>query len=765
MYNSYQGLYYPILELHLTVCAQDNTATMVRRQQEWQVRNSPRISSTHILTLIAPGTGAPPGMVQAEAQSYPQGRQPQQGYPPFAQPQTMPNINFAAPVIRLGQAERTGGPPAGPGGDRGPRRPGLGAGDYRDRDRPAPIQPQTKEEIIRTLFVGGITEGCGGDEGVERILRAAGDGRLRKWFRATDAEEKPCKFGFAEYEDAESLGIAIEVLQSVMVPVKQRSEVKQEIKEEEEEEVEKSQLLVVADESSKMYIDQYEESQGGVDINHKQMLIDQAQDALKAVLDDLENPQARSKEQSNLDRDGDATMQDGENGDVVTIQLPIDDELADIPAEMRETVAKEIAAFRDRSNRRDLERMKREEEIELQERTRMTNGDRSPPRGPANNNPPSGPRGVPTGPRGQTGFAKDYVKGVTFVNGTDVSASSAFDDEDTDASDEELEKRRQHKKQAELEKDYNDQERRWLNRERSRTAAVEREKTRDEEIASRKAAEREKMAKRLKEWDDDQQAATKDDEYYRDKSMWLRNRVAYRQREQATDDADRAAESRELARDNHRRERAGQMADDFMSRQGDLLGRDRDEPSTPTTPRREPARFKLSLGAAAQQRNAATAANDAKRPIADVEGMLEDEEEATEDRRRLIPIQASDGPTQSQDMTDEERAEAAKALAAEIPNEKDALFGWDVQWTYLDADTIDGRLRPFIEKRIMDILGVQEEMLVDVVVRALESKKGPQDIARELEDALEVEEAEGLVKKLWRMVVFFSESGRRGLGA
>lgn len=706
-------------------------------------------------------------MVQAEPQSYPQGRQ---SYPPFPQSQNMPNINFAAPVIRLGQPERTAGPPVGPS-DRGPRRPGLGAsGDYRDRDRPAPIQPQTKEEIIRTLFVGGITEGCGGDDGLERILRAAGDGRLRKWFRATDAEDKPCKFGFAEYEDAESLSVAIEVLQSVMVPTKQRTDAQ----EGGEEEVEKSLLLIVADDNSKTYIDQWEENQGGVDVNHKQMLVDQAQDALNAVLADLENPQARSKEQqSNLDRDGDAAMQDGQDGDVVTIQLPIDDELADIPAEMRETVAKEIAAFRDRSNRRDIERMKREEEIELQERTRMTNGDRprtgSPPRGPSSVNPPSGPRAVPTGPRGQpSGFPKDYAKGVTFVNGTDVSASSAFDDEDTDASDEELERRRQQKKQAELEKDYNDQERRWLNRERSRTAAVEREKTRDEEMASRKAAEREKMARRLKEWNDDEQAAIKDEEYYRDKSMWLRNRVAYRQREQATDDADRAAEYRELARDNHRKERAGQMADDFLSRQGDILSQDHDEPSTPTTPRREPAKFKLSLGAAAQQRNAATAANDAKRPVADVEGMLEDEEEsATQDRRKLIPIQASDQPslTQVQDMTDEERAEAAKTLAAEIPNDKEALFGWDVQWNYLDADVIEDRLRPFIEKRIMDILGVQEEMLVDVVVRALESKKGPRDIARELEDALEEEEAEGLVKKLWRMVVFFSENGRRGLGA
>ena len=103
-----------------------------------------------------------------------------------------------------------------------------------------PIQPSTKEQIIRTIYVGGITEGCGGDEGIERILRAAGS--LGRWIRATDADDKPCKFGFAEYEDPESLGTAIEVLRDVEVPVKRQ--VVKEAKEESDEEVEKSKLTV-----------------------------------------------------------------------------------------------------------------------------------------------------------------------------------------------------------------------------------------------------------------------------------------------------------------------------------------------------------------------------------------------------------------------------------------------------------------------------------------------------------------------------------------
>jgi hypothetical protein len=105
------------------------------------------------------------------------------------------------------------------------------------------LVPPTKEEIVRTIYVGGITEGSGGDEGIERILRSAGN--LRRWVRAMDAENKACRFGFAEYEDPESLATAVEVLKVVEVPVKPQAvnNAKQE-EDSEDVKVEKSKLLV-----------------------------------------------------------------------------------------------------------------------------------------------------------------------------------------------------------------------------------------------------------------------------------------------------------------------------------------------------------------------------------------------------------------------------------------------------------------------------------------------------------------------------------------
>ena len=439
-------------------------------------------------------------------------------------------------------------------------------------------------------------------------------------------------------------------------------------------------------------------------------------------------------------------MQNGEENhdtEVVTIPLTIDDELSDIPAEMRETVAKEIAAFRDRSNRRDMERLKREEEIEALERqrnmgqprpSRLASPPATAPSGPAGgaNGIPVGPRGVlnaPAGPKGYQGsqMPRDYQKGVAFVNGTGINGASAgwinHEDDDSDASDEELERRRKEKKEAEFEKIYLDQERRWLNRERSRTAAVEREKIRDKEDEAQREIEKEAVAKRLREWNDDVEASRKVEEYYVDRSLWIRNRATFRTREANLDDLDRAAEEREKAKDMQQQNQARGMADDFLNRQAIELDSKSQAP-------REPQRFKLSLGAAAQK---AQAAATTRRTVAEVEGLLEDEEEAdTTTKRTLIPIKF-DSAAEASGLTDEERAQAARQLAADIPSEKDGLWKWPVKWDFVDETVLSEQLKPFVEKKIVEYLGVQEQMLVEVVEEHIRKRGGPQELVEQLE--------------------------------
>lgn len=499
------------------------------------------------------------------------------------------------------------------------------------------------------------------------------------------------------------------------------------------------------------YLEQYESTKGDQDPAESQARLDSARATLKDVLADLCKPTSptQKEETSAIDREGDVTMKDGEgqgeggSAEVVTIPITIEDELSDIPADMRETVAKEIAAFRERSNRRDIERLKREEEIESMERARNANSrvnrlaspPPSAPSGPAAgaNGVPLGPRdrSMPNAPAGPKGFGvqipKDYQKGVSFVNGGSMNGGPAVyidrEDEESDASDEELERRRQEKKEAEQEKQFLDQERRWLNRERSRTAALEREKKRDKEEESKLQEVKEEADQRLGEWNDDAEASRKADDYYADRGAWLRSRAAFRAREISMDDADRAAEERERARSVQQREQARGMADDFLARQAEELE------TRPQAPR-EPQRFKLSLGAAAQKAQAATS----RRTVAEVEGLLEDEEEPQATARRpLIPIKF-DSAAEAAGLTEEERAQAARQLAGEIPADKEGLWKWDVKWEFVDESVVSEQLKPFVEKKIVEYLGVQEQMLVDVVEEHIRKHGSPQELVEQLEE-------------------------------
>ncbi|KAK7420531.1 hypothetical protein QQX98_002730 [Neonectria punicea] len=724
-----------------------------------------------------PGLGPPPGMSSAPGMAPPgvqqssatQANRPS-GLPPnFQAPANMPNINFNAPVIRLGTSApgKAGGPPmGGRGGDgmsgsMGGGRQGLGmergmdSGRGGAREAMQVLVPPTNEEKLRTIFIHQISEGVGGDEGVQRILEAVG--KLRKWDAAVSVTEdhKGSKFGFAQFEDIESLAVAIKLLhdEDVEVPKKRQQASGDTPMDDTFEGIDKVKLQVAVDPSSVKYVESYEESRGDESTTPER--IEAARAALKDVIREMFYPTTSAAE-------GDAgtgNNESGENVEVVNIPLAQDDELADIPAEMREIVAQEISAFRERSTRRDLERLRREEEMEEQERQR--NGAPRPSRldspPPGANIIPLGPRGgvpnAPSGPKGQNGQGR-----IAFVNGgvSNTEYSINREDEETDADDEELHRRHQSKQKADAEKMYLEAERKWGNRERSRQAALERERDRERQDAESFERRKQEQLDREKAWDDEKESSRKSHPYYRDHGDWARKRGIDRADEEARDESDRRAEHDEQRREQAAMERARGMADSFLDKQAHEMER-RQVPSAPA-----PQPFKLSLGAAAQKAQASRAAPQ-RRTIAEVEGLLDDEEADVSTKRTLVPIQFE--PTSaSASMTEEEISQAVRALAQEIPSDKDGLWNWQVKWDYMDEGVVREKLRPFVEKKIVEYLGVQEEMLVEAVEEHLRGHGTAAALVDELEGALD-DEAEDLVKKLWRMVIFFTESEKRGLPA
>ncbi|KAL5094912.1 hypothetical protein Trisim1_003519 [Trichoderma cf. simile WF8] len=708
----------------------------------------------------APGMAPPPGIQQANV---PQANRPS-GLPAFQAPTNMPNINFNAPVIRLGTGASAGGGrsddrPAQSGG-----RAGLGMergseqGRNAARETMQTLLPPTSEEKLRTIFLHQIPEGLGGDEGTKKLLGAVG--KLKRWDPSDSVSEdrKGTKFGFALFEDIDSVATAVKLLteEEVQIPIKKQPSSSDPPADDSFDDVEKTKLQVVVDPTSLSYLETYKENKG--DDASLEQRIEQARAALKSVLRELFYPPVVET----TDVNGDVAMgntEAEENVEVVNIPLAQEDELADIPPEMREVVAGEIAAFRERSNQRDMERLQREEELEENERRR--NGAArsrlaSPPRN--SNNVPLGPRGVsvpnaPSGPKGQNGPNR-----VAFVNGgvNNADGSTRREDEDTDASDDELWRRREAERKAEEDKMYAEAERKWVNRERSRQAALEREREREKHDIESLERRKQEQLEREKTWDDEREATRKTHNYYRDHGGWARKRQSDRAEEEARDEADRQAEKVERNREQARLEQARGMADSFLDQQAREM-----EQREAAAAAAAPQPFKLSLGAAAQRAQASRAAPQ-RRTIAEVEGLLDDEEvEST--KRQLIPIQL-DASSGAAGMTEEEISQAVRALAQEIPSEKDGLWAWEVKWDFMDDTVVRDKLRPFVEKKIVEYLGVQEEMLVEAVEEHLRKHGTAGALVEELEGALD-DEAEDLVKKLWRMLIFFTECEKRGLPA
>ncbi|KAK4222972.1 RNA-binding protein 25 [Podospora fimiseda] len=732
--------------------------------------------ATHVAPGMAPppGLGPPPGMSSAPGMAPAPGVQQlnpaaqanrPSGLPPsFQPPPNLPNINFNAPVIRLG-ALSAPTKPGNPSTDRRDSqtptsaRPGLGSERNVEQSRAQmretmqSLVPPTPEERLRTIFVHKIPNGVGGEEGIQKLLRTVGV--LRRWDSAQShlTDHKGDLFGFAQYEDPESLVAAVELLKDIEVPLKKQFPIENPPADNDDkfENIEKVKLQVEVDQSTVKYIESWKESLP--DDSQIDARLAEAKQRLKQHIRDLFYPRTR-------DADGDTAMggaNSGENVEVINISLAPEDELADIPPEMRATVAAEIAAFRERSNRRDLERLRKEEEFEEMERQR--NGaprksrlDSPPPS--SSNNIPLGPRGppgapnAPTGPRGQNRV--DFVSGGT----TNTNAPQFKDDDDTDADDEERWAREVAKQRAEEEKIYLEAERKWVNRERQRNAALERERAREKDDTEGLSKRIQDQLEKDKNWDDDKENARKVHLYYRDHSQWIRERSAFRSTEAGRDEEDRRAEAAERRRADADMAHAKDMADSFLDRQAKEM---KARSSAPVAPQR----VTISFGAAAQrvaQKSATT-----RRTVAEVEGLLDNEENEATTKRRLVPIKF-EPITDTKTMSEEDIQNAVRALAQEIPVDKEGLWAWDVKWDYLEEAIIREKLRPFVEKKVVEYLGVQEQFLVDVVEEHLRKHQKPAELVETLGEALD-EDAEDLVKKLWRMVIFFTESEKRGLPA
>eukprot|EP01012_Entosiphon_sulcatum_P027696 TRINITY_DN333_c1_g1_i4.p2 TRINITY_DN333_c1_g1~~TRINITY_DN333_c1_g1_i4.p2 ORF type:complete len:271 (-),score=28.89 TRINITY_DN333_c1_g1_i4:111-923(-) len=121
----------------------------------------------------------------------------------------------------------------------------------------------------------------------------------------------------------------------------------------------------------------------------------------------------------------------------------------------------------------------------------------------------------------------------------------------------------------------------------------------------------------------------------------------------------------------------------------------------------------------------------------------------------LQELQLTMADIRTMSATDEERGLAkinAKELLAKIPSDKGALFEATIRWDLLDSKLLD-RLRPWVKKQLLELLGEEEQQFVDFVIGVLKKKSTAHHLVNDLRPVLD-SETEDFVVRLWRMLIF-----------
>ncbi|TPX38685.1 hypothetical protein SeMB42_g06597 [Synchytrium endobioticum] len=390
-----------------------------------------------------------------------------------------------------------------------------------------------------------------------------------------------------------------------------------------------------------------------------------------------------------------------------------DDEL---PAEQREMIRSEIRSFRTNAAIRDKarEESKFREEFERrarEERERDRERERNKMRGIANS---SGGVGGPNDRRASDIRVQERGSWTPFSNNAGVPMIVDEEDEEAEARKEEIRKKDE-------EMAFKERERRWEAREEHKERERAEEKARDEQWLAKRQQERIDIERFLREYDDEE-AARNGEDFYINRERWFQRRANFRLREQDQDARDRRLAQQEAER---------------LKKQAAMQS---SNGSTPTSSNRP--RFAS---------NGDLVASD--RPRREMSVDLEDEAGDAADAAPVVIGRI---------MTREERNAAKKDLIESLPVDKEGLFGWKIKWNMVDQDMIKDKFKPWVTKKMAELTGEEPQDLISSIVTSI-PKQVP--AARMLDDlTLPLDdEAELFVIKLWRVLIFETESRAAGL--
>ncbi|CAF1068893.1 unnamed protein product [Rotaria sordida] len=113
-------------------------------------------------------------------------------------------------------------------------------------------------------------------------------------------------------------------------------------------------------------------------------------------------------------------------------------------------------------------------------------------------------------------------------------------------------------------------------------------------------------------------------------------------------------------------------------------------------------------------------------------------------------------------QSQEEKRQAVRKLIESIPTKKEDLFTYTLDWSLLDANLMEKRIKPWVTKKIVEYIGEEEPTLTDFICSSIMSKKNADSILADIRVVLD-DEAEVFVVKMWRLLVYEIEAKRHGL--
>ncbi|XP_014783634.1 RNA-binding protein 25 [Octopus bimaculoides] len=131
-------------------------------------------------------------------------------------------------------------------------------------------------------------------------------------------------------------------------------------------------------------------------------------------------------------------------------------------------------------------------------------------------------------------------------------------------------------------------------------------------------------------------------------------------------------------------------------------------------------------------------------------------------KRKLVPLDYDEEKSEKKTTTAEEKRQLIKKLIEQIPTGKDELFSYHLDWNTVDQTLMNKRIRPWVNKKIVEYIGEEEPTLTDFICQKVIGRSSPQSILNDVAMVLD-EEAEVFVVKMWRLLIYETEAKKAGL--